>query len=241
MDDAQAFLKYVHDHAFGQSEETLRRAFAILRDAMRHNEVQAALTFAQGDEVQFRGRRGIRLTGMVTKVSHATSWCESATASSGGSAQDCVPRSSDQRDAGGGAVVADLKRDKPLPFSDQTGSRHVILAGVAAVGKTTLGLATAPLLCLLFADTDLTMEQQYGVTIDELSREPGGDARIGGLLWEIYQALVNVRPPTLIAAPPRLLAPEWERAVSVHLRSTRFASSAKTWRSATMCPCARSS
>jgi shikimate kinase len=133
--------------------------------------------------------------------------------------------SSDQREAGG-AIVADLKPDNMLPFSDRIGPCHVVLVGVAAVGKTTLGRATAPLVGLPFADTDLTMEEQYGTTIDELSRKPDGDARIDGLLWETYQALVNVRPPTLIAAPPRLLGRRdfWrltrERAVSVHLRST---------------------
>jgi shikimate kinase len=103
--------------------------------------------------------------------------------------------------------------------------RHVVFVGVAAVGKTTLGALTAPLIAMPFADTDLTMERWHAVTIEELSQEPDGDGRINKLLWQTYQALVQTRRPTLIAAPPRLLGRSdfWqlthEHAVSIHLRS----------------------
>lgn len=103
--------------------------------------------------------------------------------------------------------------------------RHVVFVGVAAVGKTTLGALTAPLIAMPFADTDLTMERWHAVTIEELSQQPGGDGRIDQLLWQTYQALVETRKPTLIAAPPRLAGRGdfWqlthERAVSIHLRS----------------------
>lgn len=109
---------------------------------------------------------------------------------------------------------------------DKARPRHVVLVGVAAVGKTTLGQAAAPLAGLPFADTDLAMEHRCGVTIEELSGESDGDARIDRLLWETYRALVDARKPMLIAAPPRLLGRRdfWPltrgRTVSVHLRST---------------------
>ena len=104
--------------------------------------------------------------------------------------------------------------------------RHIVLVGVAAVGKTTLGAAVAPTTGLLFRDNELVMQQIRGVTIEELSRTSENDAVIDGLLWETYQELAAQTERTLIAASPRLLGRRdfWEltreRSVTIHLRST---------------------
>lgn len=103
---------------------------------------------------------------------------------------------------------------------------HIVLVGVAAVGKTTLGAAVAPAVGVPFYDNELTMERRRGVTIDELSRKPDNDEVIDGLLWETYQELVTQTNRTLIAVSPRLLGRRdfWEltreRSVTIHLRST---------------------
>jgi len=40
---------------------------------------------------------------------------------------------------------------------------HIVLVGVAAVGKTTLGAAVAPMIGLPFRDNELVMERRHGV------------------------------------------------------------------------------
>ncbi len=102
---------------------------------------------------------------------------------------------------------------------------HVVIVGVAAVGKTTLGAAVAPKVGVPFRDNELTMERRHGVTIEELSRKPENDEIIDRLLWETYQELLAAADRTLVAATPRLLGRSdfWEltreRAITVHLRS----------------------
>lgn len=101
-----------------------------------------------------------------------------------------------------------------------------MLVGVAAVGKTTLGRRAASLCQLPFADTDETMERSCAVALADLSREPGGDARIDALLWATYRTLLAREERTVIAATPRLLGRDdvWRltraRAHSIHLRAT---------------------
>lgn len=103
---------------------------------------------------------------------------------------------------------------------------HIVLVGVAAVGKTTLGTAVAQKAGLPFYDNDLTMERRRGVTIEDLSRKPENDETINRLLWETYQQLAAETERTLVVASPRLLGRRdfWEltreRAVTIHLRST---------------------
>ena len=103
---------------------------------------------------------------------------------------------------------------------------HIVLVGVAAVGKTTLGATVAPKVALPFYDNELTMERRHGVTIEDLSRKPENDKIIDRLLWETYQELVVEPERTLIVASPRLLGRRdfWEltreRAVTIHLRTT---------------------
>ena len=103
---------------------------------------------------------------------------------------------------------------------------HIVLVGVAAVGKTTLGAAAAPMIGLPLFDNELTMERQRGVTIEELSHKPENDEVIDRLLWETYQELAAAAERTLIVASPRLVGRRdfWDltrqRAVTIHLRST---------------------
>ena len=59
---------------------------------------------------------------------------------------------------------------------------HIVLVGVAAVGKTTLGAAAAQQVRLPFCDNDLTIERRHGVTFEDLSRKPENDDVIDGLL-----------------------------------------------------------
>jgi shikimate kinase len=103
---------------------------------------------------------------------------------------------------------------------------HIVLVGVAAVGKTTLGAAVAPKVGLPFYDNEQVMERRHGVTLEDLSRKPENDEIIDRLLWETYQELAAETKRTLIVASPRLLGRRdfWEltreRAVTIHLRST---------------------
>ncbi len=103
---------------------------------------------------------------------------------------------------------------------------HIVLVGVASVGKTTLGAAVAPKVRLPFYDNDLTMERGHGVTIEDLSGKPGNDEIIDDLLWRTYSDVVAATERTLITVSPRLVGRRdfWEltrkRAVSIHLRRT---------------------
>jgi shikimate kinase len=105
-------------------------------------------------------------------------------------------------------------------------ARHVVLVGVAAVGKTTLGRLVGPRVGIPFVDHDEFMEQRHGVSIAELAEEADGDARIDALLWEAYEDLMRLPQRVLVAASPRLLGRRafWRltraRAMSVHLRGT---------------------
>lgn len=104
--------------------------------------------------------------------------------------------------------------------------RHIVLVGVAAVGKTTLGAAVAPEVGLPFADNEFEMERRHGVTIEDLSCKPENDEMIDALLWETHQALLAATGRTLIVATPRLLGRRgfWDltcgHATTIHVRST---------------------
>jgi shikimate kinase len=105
-------------------------------------------------------------------------------------------------------------------------ARHIVLVGVASVGKTTMGREASERLGLPFADNEEeALEAAGGTDIDAMLRKHG-DKGWNRVLFAVYQSLLILKERHIIAASPRLYDRRgfWtgtsKKAVSIHLVSS---------------------
>lgn len=70
--EALTFLQYLRAHAFDQDAATIREAYGILGEAHKHNAAKAALEFRPGQRVEFTGRGGRLVQGVIQKINRTS-------------------------------------------------------------------------------------------------------------------------------------------------------------------------
>ena len=103
--------------------------------------------------------------------------------------------------------------------------KHIVLVGVAAVGKTTMGMKAAERLGLPFTDNDKeAIDAAGGKNIDAMLRKHG-EKGWDRILFEAYKSILSRKERHVIAACPRLYDRRgfWtstaKKAHSIHLAS----------------------
>jgi shikimate kinase len=81
-----------------------------------------------------------------------------------------------------------------------TAEPHVVLMGQMGAGKTTVGQLVASALDRPFRDNDGVLARRTGRTAADIAAEQGID-ELHELEWQIFEELLRVETPTVIAAP----------------------------------------